>query len=92
MFATSEGSQNKRVIKALARIGPSVFHAVLSTLLAVVVIGASESYVFRIFFKVLLVTVLIGGAHGLLLLPVILSLAGGRNVHAKRDAKKEAKE
>ena len=41
----------------------------LSTLLAVIIIGFSKSYVFRVFFKALFLTVLIGGAHGLLFLP-----------------------
>jgi len=70
----------------VSRIGPSVFHAVFSTLLAVAVIGASESYVFRIFFKVLLLTVLVGGSHGLFFLPVMLSLGGGKS-HAKVENK-----
>ena len=48
------------------RIGPSVFNAVLSTMVAVVIIGFSESYVFRVFFKALFLTVLLGGAHWLL--------------------------
>merc|ERR1712072_103334 len=63
MFVTSTGT------------GPQ--HAVASTLLAVIIIGFSDSYVFRVFFKALFLTVLIGGAHGLLFLPAILSLFGG---------------
>merc|ERR1711871_1813275 len=77
MFVESTGTPPQRAIKALTRIGPSVFNAVLSTLAAVIIIGFSNSYVFRVFFKALFLTVLIGGAHGLLFLPAILSLFGG---------------
>ena len=48
----STGSARERAIGAMERIGPCTFNAVLSTLLAVIVVGFSESYVFRIFFKV----------------------------------------
>ena len=77
MFVESTGTAPQRSIAALERIGPSVFNAVLSTLVAVVIIGFSESYVFRVFFKALFLTVLLGGAHGLLFLPTILSILGG---------------
>ena len=77
MFVESTGTPSQRAIKALTRIGPSVFNAVLSTLAAVIIIGFSNSYVFRVFFKALFLTVLIGGAHGLVFLPAILSLFGG---------------
>merc|ERR1711968_56786 len=77
MFVESTGTAPQRAIKALTRIGPSVFNAVMSTLAAVIIIGFSNSYVFRVFFKALFLTVLIGGAHGLLFLPAILSIFGG---------------
>merc|ERR1711907_465151 len=77
MFVESTGTPSQRSIKALMRIGPSVFNAVLSTLVAVIIIGFSNSYVFRVFFKALFLTVLIGGAHGLVFLPSVLSLFGG---------------
>merc|ERR1711871_855120 len=77
MFVTSTGTASERSIKALVRIGPSVFNAICSTLLAVVVLGFSKSYIFRIFFKALFLTILFGGSVGLWLLPVILSIFGG---------------
>merc|ERR1719468_914344 len=77
MFKESTGTPRDRAIAAVERIGPCTFNAVFSTFLAVVVVGFSNSYVFRIFFKVLFLLVVIAGAHGLWLLPVILSLLGG---------------
>ena len=77
MFAISPGSASERTVKSMTRIGPSVFNAVVSTLLAVIVIAFSGSYIFQIFFKALFLTVIIGGSHGLILLPVLLRLLGG---------------
>ena len=69
----------ERVASALARIGPSVLNAIVSTFLAVVVLGFSKSYVFVVFFKALFLVVVIAGAHGLWLMPVLLALVGGDN-------------
>ncbi|CAE7278532.1 Ptchd3 [Symbiodinium natans] len=77
MFRESTGSARERAIASMERIGPCTLNAVLSTLLAVIVVGFSDSYVFRIFFKVLFLVVTIAGAHGLWLLPAILALVGG---------------
>merc|ERR1719247_1133840 len=68
------GSSVDRAIEALTRIGPSVFHAVFSTALAVFVLFFSTSYIFRVFFKVLFVVTIVAGAHGLVLLPTLLAL------------------
>ena len=70
-------SPSERSVAALERIGPSVFNAVVSTMLAVIVLSFSKSYVFRIFFKSLFLTVTLGGSHGLIFLPAVLSLFGG---------------
>merc|ERR1719199_318993 len=76
-FAMSTGTPEERAVKALERIGPSVFNAIMSTFLAVVVLSTSQSYIFRVFFKTLFLVVVVGGLHGLWLLPVLLSLFGG---------------
>jgi len=77
MFAESKGTARERAIGALERIGPSVFNAIFSTLLAVIVLSTSTSFIYQVFFKVLCLTVLFAGAHGLWFLPVILALGGG---------------
>merc|ERR1711871_534122 len=79
MFKASTGTAAERSCKALGRIGPSVLNAIISTFLAVVVIGFSNSYVFRIFFKALFLVTVVAGAHGLWLLPTLLSIVGGDN-------------
>lgn len=57
-------------------IGVSVINGGLSTFLAVVSLSISESYVFQVFFKVFLGTVMYGLAHGLIFLPILLSVIG----------------
>jgi hypothetical protein len=43
-------------------------------MVAVLVLGSSDSYVFTTFFKQLFLCISLGLAHGLILLPVCLSL------------------
>ena len=57
-------------------IGPAVFNGGMTTFLALVLLGASTSHVFVTFFKVFVLTVVFGLLHGLVLLPVLLSLFG----------------
>merc|ERR1712048_130367 len=76
-FMSCDGSAVERSMLSLTRIGPSVFHAILSTLLAVIALSTSNSFVFQSFFKSLLLVTLIAGAHGLWLLPVALAMVGG---------------
>jgi len=77
IFKESFGSMEERAIGAMTRIGPSVFHALFSTVLAVLVLARSKSYIFEIFFKVLFLVTMIAGFKGLWLLPVVLSIVGG---------------
>lgn len=75
-FVLKRGTGDERAIKALASIGAAVLNGAVSTFLAVVVLSASRSYVFRVLFRQFFATVTIGAGHGLILLPVLLSLLG----------------
>ena len=46
-FVNSSGESEDRAVAALARVGPSVFNAVFSTILAVLVLTTSGSFVFE---------------------------------------------
>ena len=67
---------NIRIQNTLLQVGPAVFYGGLSTLLAVVLLAASDYYPFVVFFKVFLLVVVFGLFHGLVFLPVILALVG----------------
>jgi predicted RND superfamily exporter protein len=75
-FMTKTGSRKERVAKAMEDIGVPVINGAISTFLAVVVLGASASYVFRVLFRQFFATCLFGVLHGMCLLPVLLSFIG----------------
>ena len=62
----------------------------MSTFVAVVVMSASTSYVFRVFFIQFFGICIFGMAHGLLFLPVLLSLIGPGEINVGAPAVKEA--
>ena len=72
----SEGDKNKRIEKTLTNIGPAVFNGGFSTFLAFILLMNSQSYVFMTFFKIFSLVVFFGLFHGMVFLPVILSLIG----------------
>ena len=72
----SEGNKNKRIEKTLVNIGPAVFNGGFSTFLAFILLMNSQSYVFMTFFKIFSLVVFFGLFHGMVFLPVILSLIG----------------
>ncbi|KAK0090682.1 hypothetical protein PV325_008019 [Microctonus aethiopoides] len=73
-FTRTTGDKEERSIATLGNIGPAVFNGGLSTFLAFVLLGASNSHVFTTFFKLFTSVVVFGLFHGLLFLPVILSI------------------
>ena len=68
--------RSDRVRDALYNLGMPILQGSMSTILAVVVLAASFSYIFRTFFKVMFLVILFGSLHGMFLLPVILSIIG----------------
>ncbi|KAJ1491849.1 patched family-domain-containing protein [Baffinella frigidus] len=75
-FMSAEGTRDERMVTALSEMGADVCHGAFSTFLAVLVLGASKSYIFRMFFKQFFGICFFGATHGLMLLPVVLSLVG----------------
>ncbi|XP_072753049.1 patched domain-containing protein 3 isoform X2 [Anoplolepis gracilipes] len=75
-FIRLSGSKQERALTTLNVIGPAVLNGGLSTFLAFVLLSFSKDYAFKIFFKLFTSVVLFGLFHGLIFLPVILSLAG----------------
>ena len=76
-FMTETGSsKNRRVVASLSNIGPAVLNGGISTFLAFILLAGSKSHVFLSFFKIFFLVVTFGLFHGLVVLPVILSLIG----------------
>lgn len=66
----------ERVKSCLYSLGLPIVQGALSTILGVVALLVAPSYIFITFFKVVFLVIVIAAAHGLLLLPVLLSLFG----------------
>lgn len=75
-FMTVAGEKNHRMIVTVKEIGPPVFHGGFSTFIAVLPLSVSITYPFQTFFKIFFLVVLFGLFHGLIYLPVLLSVAG----------------
>ena len=71
--------KRKRLFKAkiaISQMGSSVFHGGFSTLLAILALGGSSSYVFVVFFKLWVGIIIFGMSSGFFLLPIVFSFIG----------------
>jgi Niemann-Pick C1 protein len=71
-FLDARGDVATRTKHALDLMGPSVLKGGLTTFIGTVVLSNASSTVFRIFFKLCFGTVLLGVAHGVVLMPILL--------------------
>ena len=74
-FMETQGTPDERLQGCLANMGVAVLNGAFSTFLAVLLLGGSQSYVFVTFFRQLFLCIVFGLGHGLILLPVLMSLA-----------------
>lgn len=73
-FMEVPGTPDERLRLCLENMGVAVLNGAVSTFLAVLLLGGSKSYVFITFFCQLFLCIVFGLAHGLLLLPVLMSI------------------
>jgi Niemann-Pick C1 protein len=69
-------SRDQRVTRTLGELGTPILLGAITIILGVIPLGAASSQVFRVFFKCFAFIVLIGWAHGLIFVPVLLSFIG----------------
>ena len=84
--------KNKRATEALADIGAAVLNGAMSTFLAVVVLFFSSSYVFNVLSTQFALTVGLGLLHGLVALPVLLSILGPKPFSSAEEPAMEGKD
>uniref|UniRef100_A0A0G4G3I9 SSD domain-containing protein n=1 Tax=Chromera velia CCMP2878 TaxID=1169474 RepID=A0A0G4G3I9_9ALVE len=76
-FTSSLGvGRRQRAVEALAAMGPAVFHGAVTVMLAAVPAVFSDSNIFQIFFRMISMAIGFALLHGLVVLPVLLSLFG----------------
>jgi len=86
-FMLQTGTREERVVATLGDVGAAVLCGAISTFLGVMLLVLSKSYVFRVLFQTFFLTVVFGLAHGLLLLPALLSLIGPASYKGSSKAK-----
>ncbi|KAH8741467.1 F55F81 [Cryptosporidium ryanae] len=75
-------TRNHRMIESLGLMGAPVCHGAMSTFLGIVVLSGSSSYIFTVFFKMMIMVVGFGIFHGAVVLPVLLSMVGRMPSHS----------
>jgi len=75
-FMLHGGLRSQRVITTLGDVGAAVICGAVSTFLGVMLLSMSKSYVFRVLFQTFFLTVILGVAHGMILLPALLAAIG----------------
>ncbi|XP_059404418.1 patched domain-containing protein 3-like isoform X1 [Carassius carassius] len=76
-FVSSEKpSANEKATDAISKLGYPIVQGAVSTIAGVVVLAAAKSYIFRTFFKIMLLVILFGAVHGIVFIPVFLTFLG----------------
>ena len=85
-------SRQERARDAIRNAGGPILNGATSTMLGILLLLASSSFMFQSFFKVMFLVILFGMLHAVLFLPAVLSLLGPENkvcVAGTKDKKSE---
>ena len=70
----NQGSRRENAIHALYSLGMPIVQGSLSTILGILILAFSDTYIFRTFFKKMFLVISLGALHGILFIPVFLML------------------
>ncbi|XP_034558828.1 patched domain-containing protein 3 [Notolabrus celidotus] len=74
LVSSPKSDVDEKAKEALSHLGYPILQGALSTILGVVVLSVSGSYIFRTFFKIVFLVITFGLLHGLVFIPVFLTL------------------
>ena len=74
-------SKDERAVATMMEIGPSVAMGCFTTFLGILPLAFAGSVIFRVFFKMFFSIIVLGATHGLILMPVLLSIFGQSVAH-----------
>lgn len=87
-YMSEEGkSPEERISASLYALGLPIIQGAVSTILGVFGLAFAPSYVYVTFFKMVFLVIFLGAVHGLILLPVLLSLFGPGSCKSNRSSK-----
>ena len=72
-------TRQDRARDAIRHAAGPILNGATSTLLGIVVLAASSSYIFQSFFKIMLLVIVFGMLHAIFFLPAVLALVGPEN-------------
>ncbi len=88
-FLIGKGTRHERVVFVMENIAPAVLNGGFSSLLALSLLVTSRSHIFISFFKIFFMICTFGLFHGLVTLPVVLTLIGPEDPDVKREKKEK---
>lgn len=74
--SSAKPNVNDKAVEALSHLGYPILQGACSTILGVVVLSASVSYIFRTFFAITFLVIVFGLLHGIAFIPVFLTFSG----------------
>lgn len=74
--SSAKPSVNDKAVEALSHLGYPILQGALSTILGVAVLSVSVSYIFRTFFTIMFLVILLGLLHSVAFIPVFLTFSG----------------
>lgn len=84
-LAAKVDTPDERVQECLYALGVPIIQGGLSTILGITALILAPSYIFITFFKTVFLVIFFGALHGILLLPVLLSLLGPGSCSKKKE-------
>ena len=92
-FVASPSNDSKESARdALGALGTPIVQGAVSTVLAVTVLSTADTYIFRTFFKLVFLVMLLGFFHAMAVLPVVLSTLNCNRCTKKSEVSDSPKE